>query len=165
MAKVHVQTTINGEPAEFLCEPADSLLGALRDEVGLTGTKEGCTTGDCGACSVLMDGRLVPSCLVLAPEAQGRTVTTIEGIANGHALHPLQQKFLEHAALQCGICTPGFIVAAKALLDARPNPTEEETRYWLAGNLCRCTGYDKIIRAVLDAAGSLRPETALKPEA
>jgi carbon-monoxide dehydrogenase small subunit len=152
VAKLHVRTTINGETAEFLCEPADSLLAALRDAVGLTGTKEGCTTGDCGACSVLMDGRLVPACLVLAAEVQGKTVTTIEGIANGQTLHPLQQKFLEHAALQCGVCTPGFIVAAKALLDAKANPTEEETRYWLAGNLCRCTGYDKIIRAVLDAA-------------
>ena len=156
MAKVHVTSTINGEAVEFLCEPHDSLLVALRDAVGLTGSKEGCTTGDCGACSVLMDGRLVPSCLVLAPEVQGRTVTTIEGLANGDRLHPLQQKFLEHAALQCGICTPGFIVAAKALLDANPNPTEREARFWLAGNLCRCTGYDKIIKAVLDAAAEMR---------
>src|SRR5262245_2497862 len=152
MAKIHVETTINGEPTEFLCEPHESLLAALRDGVGLTGTKEGCTTGDCGACSVILNGRLVPSCLVLAPEAAGSTVTTIEGIADGARLHPLQQKFLEHAALQCGVCTPGFIVAAKALLDTNPNPTEEETRYWLAGNLCRCTGYDKIIRAVMDVA-------------
>ena len=156
MAKVHVTSTINGEAVEFLCEPHDSLLVALRDAVGLTGSKEGCTTGDCGACSVLMDGRLVPSCLVLAPEVQGRTVTTIEGLANGDRLHPLQQKFLEHAALQCGICTPGFIVAAKALLDSNPNPTEREARFWLAGNLCRCTGYDKIIKAVLDAAAEMR---------
>jgi aerobic carbon-monoxide dehydrogenase small subunit len=160
MAKLHVTTSINGEPAEFLCEPENNLLVALRDIVGLTGSKEGCTTGDCGACSVLMDGRLVPSCLVLAAEVEGRTVTTIEGLAIGEALHPLQQKFLEHAALQCGICTPGFIVAAKALLDANPNPTESETRYWLAGNLCRCTGYDKIVRAVLDAAADMREATA-----
>jgi carbon-monoxide dehydrogenase small subunit len=160
MAKLHVTTSINGEPAEFLCEPENNLLVALRDIVGLTGSKEGCTTGDCGACSVLVDGRLVPSCLVLAAEVEGRTVTTIEGLANGEALHPLQQKFLEHAALQCGICTPGFIVAAKALLDANPNPTESETRYWLAGNLCRCTGYDKIVRAVLDAAAEMREATA-----
>jgi len=156
MGKLHVTTSINGEPAEFLCEPENNLLVALRDIVGLTGSKEGCTTGDCGACSVLVDGRLVPSCLVLAPEVEGRRVTTIEGLANGEALHPLQQKFLEHAALQCGICTPGFIVAAKALLDANPNPTESQTRYWLAGNLCRCTGYDKIVRAVLDAAAEMR---------
>jgi aerobic carbon-monoxide dehydrogenase small subunit len=160
VAKLHVTTNVNGEPVEFLCEPEDNLLVALRDLVGLTGTKEGCTTGDCGACSVLMDGRLVPSCLVLAAEVEGRTVTTIEGLANGEALHPLQQKFLEHAALQCGICTPGFIVAAKALLDVNPNPTESETRYWLAGNLCRCTGYDKIVRAVLDAAAEMREATA-----
>jgi aerobic carbon-monoxide dehydrogenase small subunit len=160
MAKLHVTTCINGEPAEFLCEPENNLLVALRDIVGLTGSKEGCTTGDCGACSVLVDGRLVPSCLVLAAEVEGRTVTTIEGLGNGEALHPLQQKFLEHAALQCGICTPGFIVAAKALLDANPNPTESETRYWLAGNLCRCTGYDKIVRAVLDAAAEMREATA-----
>jgi carbon-monoxide dehydrogenase small subunit len=160
MAKLHVTTSINGEPAEFLCEPENNLLVALRDIVGLTGSKEGCTTGDCGACSVLVDGRLVPSCLVLAAEVEGRRVTTIEGLASGEALHPLQQKFLEHAALQCGICTPGFIVAAKALLDANPNPTESETRYWLAGNLCRCTGYDKIVRAVLDAAAEMREGTA-----
>ena len=159
MAKLHIDTTINREPAEFLCDPHETLLSALRNSVGLTGTKEGCATGDCGACSILLDGRLVPACLVLAPEAQGRTITTIEGLSRGDALHPLQQKFLEHAALQCGICTPGFIVAAKALLDAKPNPTEEETRYWLAGNLCRCTGYDKIIRAVLDAAAATRTAT------
>ena len=155
-------TTINGEPAEFLCEPDETLLVALRDGVGLTGTKEGCATGDCGACSVLLDGRLVPSCLVLAAEAQGRTVTTIEGRrATAEALHPLQQKFLEHAALQCGICTPGFIVAAKALLDANPESDgTARSRYWLAGNLCRCTGYDKIVRAVLDAAAEMREATA-----
>ena len=158
MGRMHIETKINGEPAEFLCDAQESLLTALRDELHLTGTKEGCTTGDCGACSVLLDGRLVPSCLVLAPEAAGRAITTVEGIANGDKLHPLQQKFLEHAALQCGICTPGIIVAAKALLDENPNPSEEETRYWLAGNLCRCTGYDKIIRAVLDAAAELRGE-------
>jgi carbon-monoxide dehydrogenase small subunit len=152
VAKLHIRTTINGEETEFLCDPHETLLAALRDEIGLTGTKEGCATGDCGACSVLMDGRLVPSCLVLAAEIQDRSVTTIEGLANHDALHPLQQKFLEHAALQCGICTPGFIIAAKALLDREPNPTEQQARLWLAGNLCRCTGYDKIIRAVLDAA-------------
>jgi aerobic carbon-monoxide dehydrogenase small subunit len=152
MSKVHVQATINNQPVEFLCEAGDTLLTALRDTVGLTGAKEGCSTGDCGACSVIMNGRLVPSCLVLAAEAEAKTITTIEGIATGEALHPLQRKFLDHAALQCGICTPGFIVAAKALLDAKPMPTEQETRYWLAGNLCRCTGYDKIVRAVMDAA-------------
>ena len=156
MSRIHVDTTINGEPVEFLCEGHETLLAALRDSVGLTGTKEGCSTGDCGACSVLLNGRLVPSCLVLAAEAQGRTVNTIEGIAQGGRLHPLQQQFLEHAALQCGICTPGFIVAAKALLDTNPDPTETEARFWLAGNLCRCTGYDKIIRAVMDAAADVR---------
>ena len=152
MSKIHVHATINTEPVEFLCEAGDTLLTALRDSVGLTGAKEGCSTGDCGACSVIMNGRLVPSCLVLAAEAEAKTITTIEGIAAGDTLHPLQRAFLDHAALQCGICTPGFIVAAKALLDANPTPTEQETRYWLAGNLCRCTGYDKIIRAVMDAA-------------
>jgi carbon-monoxide dehydrogenase small subunit len=156
---------VNGEPAEFLCTGHDTLLTALRDRLGLTGTKEGCSTGDCGACSVMLDRRLVPSCLVLAAEAQGRSVTTIEGIARGQALHPIQQKFLEQAALQCGICTPGLIVAAKALLDANPDPTEEQTRYWLAGNLCRCTGYDKIIRAVFEAAKEqgLRASRASEP--
>jgi aerobic carbon-monoxide dehydrogenase small subunit len=158
MTKLHIETTINGEPVEFLCDAHETLLSALRNGLGLTGTKEGCATGDCGACSVLLDNRLVPACLVLAPEAHGRAVTTIEGLSRGDALHPLQRKFLEHAALQCGVCTPGFIVAAKALLDANPNPSEEETRYWLAGNLCRCTGYDKIIRAVLDAAEVMRAE-------
>jgi aerobic carbon-monoxide dehydrogenase small subunit len=159
VSRIHVDTTINGEPVEFLCDGSQSLLSALRDDVGLTGTKEGCSTGDCGACSILLDGRLVPSCLVLAAEAQGRSVTTIEGIALGGKLHPVQQQFLQHAALQCGICTPGFIVAAKALLDANPNPTETEARYWLAGNLCRCTGYDKIIRAVMDAAAETQKAT------
>ena len=160
MSKTHVETTINGEPQEFLCEPNESLLDALRDGLGLTGTKEGCTTGDCGACSVMLEGRLVPSCMVLAPEASGRKIETIEGVARGDKLHPLQQKFLEHAALQCGVCTPGFIVAAKALLEKNPDPSEEETRYWLAGNLCRCTGYDKIVRAVLDAAAEMREASA-----
>ena len=155
MAKVHVQTQINGEPVDFLCEPQQSLLEVLREELSRTGTKEGCGTGDCGACSVLLDGRLVCSCLVLGVEATGKNVTTIEGIAPEEGLHPIQQKFLEHAALQCGICTPGIIVATKALLDKNPNPTEKEIRYWLAGNLCRCTGYDKIIRAVQDAATEL----------
>ena len=158
MSKTHVETTINGEPREFLCEPHQTLLEVLRDELSLTGTKEGCTTGDCGACSVTIDGRLVCSCLVLGPEAAGHEIGTIEGVASGETLHPVQQKFLEHAALQCGVCTPGFIVAAKSLLERHPDPSEEETRYWLAGNLCRCTGYDKIIRAVLDAAAEMRGE-------
>jgi carbon-monoxide dehydrogenase small subunit len=157
--KLHVVTTVNGEAKEFLCAPEQNLLDALRDELNLTGTKEGCATGDCGACSVIFDGRLVCSCLVLAAEASGRRIETIEGVAHGAELHVLQKKFLEHAALQCGICTPGFIVAAKALLERNPDPSEEETRYWLAGNLCRCTGYDKIIRAVLDTAAELRGET------
>ncbi len=159
MPKTHVETSINGEPIEFLCEPHQTLLEVLRDELGLTGTKEGCATGDCGACSVTVDGRLVCSCLMLAPEAAGHEIGTIEGVASSESLHPLQQKFLEHAALQCGVCTPGFIVAAKALLERVPDPSEEETRYWLAGNLCRCTGYDKIIRAVLDAGAEMRGET------
>jgi carbon-monoxide dehydrogenase small subunit len=156
--KIHVSTRVNGEPTEFLCAADRSLLEVLRDDLQLTGTKEGCSTGDCGACSVVLDGRLVCSCLVLAPEAEGRSIETIEGVASGAEIHVLQRKFLEHAALQCGICTPGFIVAAKALLERNPDPSEEETRYWLAGNLCRCTGYDKIIRAVLDAAADLRGE-------
>ncbi len=160
MKKYHVSTTINGEPVEFLCEPQQTLLDVLRDTLNLTGSKEGCASGDCGACTVIVDGRMVCSCLMLGVEAEGRTVTTVEGIATGDTLHPVQQKFLEHAALQCGFCTPGFIVAAKALLDENPNPTEEEARYWLAGNLCRCTGYDKIIRAVLDAASEMRREAA-----
>jgi carbon-monoxide dehydrogenase small subunit len=146
---------INGEDVEFLCEPRQSLLEVLRDELSLTGTKEGCNNGNCGACNVLLDGVLVNSCLVLAVEGQGRAVTTIEGVALPQGLHPLQQSFLEHAALQCGICTPGIIVAAKALLDQNPHPTEHQVRYGLAGNLCRCTGYDKIVRAVLDAAASM----------
>ena len=150
--KVHVHTVINSEEVEFLCEPRQSLLEVLRDTLGLTGSKEGCNNGNCGACNVILDGKLVNSCLVLAIEVDGRTLTTIEGIAGPQGLHPLQVKFLEHAALQCGFCTPGFIVAAKALLDHNPNPSEEEVRYWLSGNLCRCTGYDKIVRAVLDTA-------------
>jgi carbon-monoxide dehydrogenase small subunit len=150
--KVQVQTQLNGEEVDFLCEPRQSLLEVLRDVLGLTGSKEGCNNGNCGACSVILDGVLVNSCCVLGVEVAGREVTTIEGIASPDGLHPLQQKFLEHAALQCGICTPGFIVAAKALLDKNPHPTEHQVRYWLAGNLCRCTGYDKIIRAVLDVA-------------
>lgn len=158
MSKIRVSTTVNGDAAEFLCEPGSSLLDVLRDTMGLTGSKEGCGSGDCGACTVVLDGEMVCSCLVLAPEAEGRTIATIEGVAEGSVLHPVQQKFLEHAALQCGFCTPGFIVAAKALLDRNPNPTETEVRYWLAGNLCRCTGYDKIVRAVLDAAAELRQE-------
>jgi carbon-monoxide dehydrogenase small subunit len=156
MAKVHVETTINGNSVEFLCEPRQTLLQVLRDELHLTGTKEGCATGDCGACSVTIDGRLTCSCLVLGAEVRGKTVQTIEGMAEGDKLHPLQRKFLEHAALQCGICTPGVLVAAKALLDRNTNPTEEEVRYWLAGNLCRCTGYQKIIEAVLDTAAEMR---------
>ncbi len=156
MSKIHVNTSVNGQEVEFLCEPEQSLLDVLRDTLNMTGTKEGCGTGDCGACSVLLDGRLVCSCLVLGAEVGGKNVSTVEGIATRDGLHVLQRKFLEHAALQCGVCTPGFIVAAKALLDANPDPTEEEARYWLAGNLCRCTGYDKIIRAVLDSAAELR---------
>jgi carbon-monoxide dehydrogenase small subunit len=143
---------MNGKPTDFLCEPRQSLLEVLRDELHLTGTKEGCNNGNCGACNVILDGRLVNSCVVLGVEVEGKSVTTIEGIASPQGLHPLQQKFLEHAALQCGICTPGFIVAAKALLDHNPKPTEQQVRHYLAGNLCRCTGYDKIVRAVLDAA-------------
>lgn len=156
MSKIHVTTTVNGDEVEFLCEPENTLLDALRDRVGLTGAKEGCGSGDCGACSVELDGRLVCSCLVLAAEAEGKTVSTIEGMAHGEELHPLQRHFLEGAALQCGICTPGFLVAAKSLLEKNPNPTETEVRYYLAGNLCRCTGYDKIIRAVMNAAAEMR---------
>jgi len=156
MAGVHVSTTINGDAVEFVCQPGETLLDVLRNRLGLTGAKEGCGTGDCGACSVTVDGRLVCSCLVLGAEAEGREVTTVEGLSTNGALHPLQQKFLEHAALQCGICTPGFLVAAKALLDRKPDPTEEEIRYALAGNLCRCTGYDKIVRAVDAAAKEMR---------
>ncbi|WP_121630743.1 (2Fe-2S)-binding protein [Tropicibacter alexandrii] len=160
MTKVHVQTKINGDAVEFLADPRETLLDCLRDHVGLTGSKEGCGTGDCGACSVELDGTLVCSCLVLGVEANGKTVDTIEGMATGNDLHPLQRKFIEHAALQCGFCTPGILVAAKKLLEVNPDPTEEETRYWLAGNLCRCTGYDKIIRAVMDAAAEMRQEVA-----
>jgi carbon-monoxide dehydrogenase small subunit len=156
MPKLHVQTCINGEPAEFLCEPHQTLLDVLRNVVGLTGAKEGCGTGDCGACSVLLDGRLVCACLVLAAEVEGRAIGTVEGIAGPDALHPLQQQLLRHAGLQCGVCTPGIVVAGKALLDRNPDPTEREVRFGLAGNLCRCTGYDKIVRAVLDAAAELR---------
>ena len=152
MSKVHIQAKINGKDTEFLCEPRQSLLEVLRDELRLTGSKEGCNNGNCGACNVLLDGRLVNSCLVLGVEVKGHSVMTIEGIAGPEGLHPIQQKFLEQAALQCGICTPGFIVAAKALLDRKPKATEQEIRHWLAGNLCRCTGYDKIVRAVLEAA-------------
>jgi carbon-monoxide dehydrogenase small subunit len=157
-AKTRVRTHINDEEVEFLCEPRQSLLECLRDVVGLTGTKEGCNDGNCGACTVLLDGRIVTSCLVLGVEAEGSRVTTIEGIANQNYLHPIQQAFLEGAALQCGICTPGFIVAAKALLDDHPDPSEHEIRFWLANNLCRCTGYDKIVRAVQSAAINLRHE-------
>lgn len=156
MSKIHVSATVNGDPVEFLTEPRESLLDCLRDHLGLTGSKEGCGTGDCGACSVLVDGVLVCSCLVLGAEAQGKKIETIEGMSQGAELHPLQRKFIEHAALQCGFCTPGILVAAKALLAQNPDPTETEVRYWLAGNLCRCTGYDKIIRAVIDAATEMR---------
>ena len=159
MAKLHVSTTINGEPVEFLCEPNDTMLDALRGPLGLTGSKEGCSSGDCGACSITLDDRLVCSCLMLAAEAEGCRVGTIEGMAKGSKLHPLQQKFLEMAALQCGICTSGMLVASEALLNRNPDPSEEEVRFWLAGNLCRCTGYDKIVRAVLEAATEIR-ETA-----
>ena len=156
MSKHHVTTVINGEPMEFLCEAQQTLLDVLRDELGLTGSKEGCGSGDCGACSVTLDDRLVCSCLVLAPEAEGKRIETVEGLANGDQLHPLQKKFVEFAALQCGICTPGFLVASKALLAKNSNPTETEVRFWLAGNLCRCTGYDKIIRAVMEVAADMR---------
>jgi carbon-monoxide dehydrogenase small subunit len=156
MAKTHVSTTINNEPVEFLCEPNQTLLDCLRDELQMTGTKEGCSTGDCGACSVTINDRLVCSCLVLGVEAEGQNIGTIEGVGEAESLHVIQQKFLEHAALQCGICTPGLIVATEALLIENPDPTEEEARYYLAGNLCRCTGYDKIIRAVMDAAAEMR---------
>ena len=160
MSKRHLSMIVNGDAAELLVDPATTLLDALRDELELTGSKEGCSSGDCGACSVIVNGRLVCACLMLAAEAEGARVQTIEGLAQGSRLHPLQQKFLEHAALQCGFCTPGLLMAAKALLDANPDPTESEARYWLAGNLCRCTGYDKIIRAVMDAAAELRQARA-----
>ena len=158
-----IETTLNGDATSFLCEPRQSLLEVLRDTLGLTGSKEGCNNGNCGACSVLLDGRLVNSCMVLAVETAGRRVETIEGMAGAQGLHPLQQAFLEQAALQCGICTPGFLVASKALLDKNPQPTEHEIRYWLAGNLCRCTGYDKIVRAVQAAAQQMatQPEKQL----
>ncbi|HUY03537.1 MAG TPA: (2Fe-2S)-binding protein [Rhodocyclaceae bacterium] len=156
MARHHIKATVNGDAVEFLCETGQTLLEALRDELHLTGTKEGCGTGDCGACSVMLDGRLVCSCLVLGVEAEGRSIETIEGMAVGEKLHPLQQKFLEHAALQCGICTPGILIAARALLERNPDPTESEVRLGLAGNLCRCTGYHKIVEAVLAAAREMR---------
>jgi carbon-monoxide dehydrogenase small subunit len=156
MSKHHVSTVINGDAVEFLCETQQTLLNVLRDDLHMTGTKEGCGTGDCGSCSVMLDGRLVCSCLVLGVEANGKTIQTIEGMANGQQLHVLQRKFLEHAALQCGICTPGFLIAARALLERNPDPTEEQVRFWLAGNLCRCTGYNKIIEAVLAAAREMR---------
>ncbi|MEK0163550.1 (2Fe-2S)-binding protein [Phaeobacter sp. JH20_36] len=154
--KIHVSATVNGDAVDYLCDPRETLLDVLRDRLNLTGAKEGCGTGDCGACSITLNGRLVCSCLVLGVEAAGQEIATVEGIAAGETLHPLQQKFIDHAALQCGICTPGILVAAKALLEKNPDPSETEVRYWLAGNLCRCTGYDKIIRAVMDAAAEMR---------
>ena len=160
MSKIHVNATVNGDAVEFLCEPDEVLLDVLRDRLNLTGAKEGCGTGDCGACSVTINGRLVASCLVLGAEVEGSAIETVEGIGTADALHPLQRHLLEHAALQCGVCTPGIIVAAKALLAENADPSEEEVRYWLAGNLCRCTGYDKIIRAVLSAAAEMRGESA-----
>ena len=156
MSAVKVSAKINGDPVDFVCEPDETLLDVLRNRLGLTGAKEGCSTGDCGACSVTIDGRLTCSCLVLGAEAEGAKIGTIEGMAKGDELHPLQKKFIEHAALQCGICTPGFLVAAKSLLDHNPKPTETEVRFALAGNLCRCTGYDKIVRAVMDTAAEMR---------
>jgi len=158
MSKLLVTATVNGDATQFLCEPGETLLDALRGPLQLTGSKEGCGSGDCGACTVMLDGEMVCSCLVLAPEAEGREIATIEGIAERGELHPVQRQFLKHGALQCGFCTPGFIVAAKALLEREPDPSESEIRYWLAGNLCRCTGYDKIVRAVQDAARDLRQE-------
>ena len=156
MKSTQVETTINGDRTEFLCNPDESLLDVLRDRLGMTGAKEGCGTGDCGACSVTLDGRLVCSCLVLGVETQGAEIETIEGMAEGETLHPLQRVFIEEAALQCGVCTPGILVAAKSLLEKNPDPTDTEVRYWLAGNLCRCTGYDKIIKAVQTAAAEMR---------
>ena len=156
MSGVTVTTTVNGDPVQYVCPADESLLDVLRNRLNMTGSKEGCGTGDCGACSITMDGRLVCSCLVLGAEAEGRSIETVEGLSEGRELHPLQEKFIEHAAFQCGICTPGFLVAAKALLDRNANPDEEEIRYALAGNLCRCTGYDKIVRAVQDAAKVMR---------
>ncbi|WP_461357336.1 (2Fe-2S)-binding protein [Bradyrhizobium sp. USDA 4454] len=155
---MHVTTSVNSEPVEFLCEPYETMLDALRGQLGLTGSKEGCSSGDCGACSITLDGRLICSCLMLAAEAEGHEIRTIEGMASGETLHPLQQKFLEHAALQCGICTSGMLVASEALLAKNSNPTEEEVRFWLAGNLCRCTGYDKIVRAVMETAAEMREQ-------
>lgn len=156
MAKYHVTTTINGDEVDYLCDPTQSLLDVLRDELELTGTKEGCATGDCGACTVVMDGTLVCSCLVMGAEANGKTIDTIEGMAKGNELHPLQRQFIDHVALQCGICTPGLLIAARSLLERNPDPTEEEIRFWLAGNLCRCTGYNNIVDAVMDAAKEMR---------
>lgn len=156
MAKYHVTATINGDEVDYLCDPTQTLLDVLRDELELTGTKEGCATGDCGACSVVMDGTLVCSCLVMGAEANGKTIDTIEGMAKGNQLHPLQRQFIDHVALQCGICTPGLLIAARSLLERNPDPTEEEVRFWLAGNLCRCTGYNNIVDAVLDAAKEMR---------
>jgi len=156
MNNMHVTAKVNGDEVEFLCDPRETLLDVLRDRLNLTGTKEGCGTGDCGACTVTVDDRLVCSCLMLGVEASGKSIETIEGMAEEDTLHPLQKKFVEHAALQCGICTPGILVAAKNLLEKNPDPNEEQIRYWLAGNLCRCTGYDKIIRAVQDAAKEMR---------
>lgn len=153
---IHVTATINGDETEFVCDPRETVLDVLRDRLSLTGAKEGCGTGDCGACSITLDGTVVCACLVLGAEAEGKEIGTVEGIATGEDLHPIQQKFLDHAALQCGICTPGILVATKALLEKHPDPTETQVRYWLAGNLCRCTGYDKIIRAVMDAAAEMR---------
>jgi carbon-monoxide dehydrogenase small subunit len=161
-AGVHVTTTVNGDAVEFVCHPRETLLDVLRNRLGLTGAKEGCGTGDCGACSVTVDGRLTCACLVLGAEAEGRSIATVEGLSTDGQLHPLQQKFIQHAALQCGICTPGFLVAAKALLDRNPDPTDEEIRFGLAGNLCRCTGYDKIVRAVRDAGKEMRATRAKK---
>lgn len=159
MAGVHVSTTVNGDPVEYVCPADESLLDVLRDRLGLTGAKEGCGTGDCGACSITLDGQLVCSCLVLGAEAEGKKITTVEGMADGENLHPLQRQFIDNAALQCGICTPGFLIAGKALLDRNPDPTVEEIRYALAGNLCRCTGYDKIVRAVQAAAKDLQKQS------
>lgn len=156
MSKFHVSTKVNGDEVDFLCDPRETLLDCLRDTLQLTGSKEGCGTGDCGSCSVILNGRVVCACLVLGVEAEGKTVDTVEGIAKGQDLHPLQEKFIKYAALQCGICTPGILVATKNLLERNPNPTETEVRYWLAGNLCRCTGYDKIIRAIMDTAVEMR---------
>jgi carbon-monoxide dehydrogenase small subunit len=158
MANIQVSTKINGDACEFLCRPDETLLEVLRDRLGLTGSKEGCASGDCGACSVMLGDRVICSCLVLGAEAEGQEVNTIEGMADGGELHPLQRNFIEHAALQCGICTPGFLIAARALLERNPDPTETEVRFWLAGNLCRCTGYDKIVRAVLHTAQEMRGE-------